>query len=997
LTYNWGKDATVGYRLDMEQAQAVHLARRGYVVLAPDLPEAGRRTPRGLPQNKPRTPEDLRRYDPSLFFQRHPDWSLPGKGIWDHQRAVDFLLTLDFVDPERIGCTGISYGGFFALLAAAFDERIKVAVPVVGWSPYSGTEQVRNLTSQFYFPRLTDALDQGKPLPCDFHEIAALIAPRSLYSVNANRDPYIPVDHFEKAHEGMREIWALYDVEGRCGYRIFDAAHGYLPEMAVETYAALDRELMPDRVRRYHLMLEVEEVKEPYTPCAVEVDFAEALKSFGERGTFDPDSVSLYRIEKDGQTTAIGHQLDEGFAYTDKGEVSWLIDQPGQLRYRLEFDVRGRGPWVREVRIPLIGHGDVLRQSDDNPGPLEVAMGALPIAIDWDDDGKIGIVSKSMYSNTLNQPWFGTWFFRNVGSNATPLFADFVRLQVDGEYTEVMVRDAVDYNGNGWIDLIGTLYHQDELRVLLNTGQRDLNRLPLLTEGPRFKLQEPPMTLQMVDLSGDGRLDLVCGGRRLADTGPLGHIAGPFYRSYFVIYPNQAQPGQMPRFGEPLPIILADGRELGVEGNGAFTMCDWDEDGDWDLIVDENLGTHWGLRFFRNEGTRAEPKFIDAGRFGFVFARSCAIRWVDNEAFHGLLVGEGEGEIRYFECIGQGSDLPKFIDRGYLRMRQPRLSIGAYSTAHVCDWDGDGGRDIVSCDEHGAIHLIQEFANYPLSLVEDRRRYEPPRYNRQEILRLDDQPIRHCWGTALGTQGGERTIGNWQAEFVDFYDEGLPGLLVPVGIIIENPDGGYYSNDGDIFFYPNEGTRLRPRLGGPRRVVLEDGSSDFATHSVGLADFTGNGLLDMIAMRNDGQLCLYKRYRSPRGRQIAHGEPLRREDGGVMSWQYLWEMPETSGDDFFCPCDWTGDGRLDLIIGSAYAMFFYENVGSNEEPVFREPVKLNRWGEEIRHSRHNLKPCAVDWDNLGRTDLLVGGESGWFYLFRQPSLRDERPRVRVAW
>ncbi|MCK5119718.1 MAG: VCBS repeat-containing protein, partial [Candidatus Latescibacteria bacterium] len=355
-------------------------------------------------------------------------------------------------------------------------------------------------------------------LPVDFHEIAALIAPRGLFSVNAGRDPYVPVEHFEAVHTGMRDVWALYDTSGRCGYQVFDATHGYPPEMAVETYAVLDRELMPTRVRRYHLTLEVEQGHEACTPCSVEVDFAEALKSFGERGIFDPDSVLLYRIEKDGRTIAIGHQLDEGFAHSDKGEVSWLMDEPDQLRYRLAFDVRGRGPWVREVRIPLIGHGDVLRQSDDKPGPLEVAMGAAPIPVDWTGDGRIDVISPNMYANTLGQPWFGTWFFRNAGSNAAPLFDDFVRLQVDGKTTEVLVGDAVDFNGNGRTDLIGTRYAQDKLRVLINTGKRDRNGLPVLTEGPRTKLREPPMALQMADLSGDGRLDLICGGRRLADT-----------------------------------------------------------------------------------------------------------------------------------------------------------------------------------------------------------------------------------------------------------------------------------------------------------------------------------------------------------------------------------------------------------------------------------------------------------------------------------------------
>jgi dipeptidyl-peptidase-4 len=56
----------------------------------------------------------------------------------DQMRGVEFLKTLPFVDPERIGITGWSYGGYMALMALAHPE-IKAAVagaPVVDWSLY---------------------------------------------------------------------------------------------------------------------------------------------------------------------------------------------------------------------------------------------------------------------------------------------------------------------------------------------------------------------------------------------------------------------------------------------------------------------------------------------------------------------------------------------------------------------------------------------------------------------------------------------------------------------------------------------------------------------------------------------------------------------------------------------------------------------------------------------------------------------------------------------
>jgi len=49
--------------------------------------------------------------------------------IWDGMRAIDYLQSRPEVDPQRIGCTGISGGGTLTSYLMALDERIFVAAP----------------------------------------------------------------------------------------------------------------------------------------------------------------------------------------------------------------------------------------------------------------------------------------------------------------------------------------------------------------------------------------------------------------------------------------------------------------------------------------------------------------------------------------------------------------------------------------------------------------------------------------------------------------------------------------------------------------------------------------------------------------------------------------------------------------------------------------------------------------------------------------------------
>ena len=87
------------------------------------------------------------------------------KGIMN---AVDYLTTLPFIDADKIGMTGCSYGGYFTLHTMAADTRIKAGFSnacfndrnVYPWSDWS----YNNSANTFH-----DA------------ELAALCAPRRLY------------------------------------------------------------------------------------------------------------------------------------------------------------------------------------------------------------------------------------------------------------------------------------------------------------------------------------------------------------------------------------------------------------------------------------------------------------------------------------------------------------------------------------------------------------------------------------------------------------------------------------------------------------------------------------------------------------------------------------------------------------------------------------------------------------------------------------------------
>ncbi len=75
--------------------------------------------------------------------------------------------------------------------------------------------------------------------------------------------------------------------------------------------------------------------------------------------------------------------------------------------------------------------------------------------------------------------------------------------------------------------------------------------------------------------------------------------------------------------------------------------------------------------------------------------------------------------------------------------------------------------------------------------------------------------------------------------------------------------------------------------------------------------------------------------------------------------------------------DWDDDGDLDMLIGDfGGGIYLRKNIGSRSEPIFdRESVRVKASGKSLKENSH-ANPVVADWDGDGKWDLVVGSGDG---------------------
>jgi dienelactone hydrolase len=104
----------------------------------------------------------------------------------DIKYALDFLQSLAEVDPERIGITGVSFGGEMAVTYAALDERVKVVV-VQGFGGGPGKERGVAGRGQKELPHYCHLIP-GFNKYLHQEDLFFLIAPRPLLGVRGEQN-----------------------------------------------------------------------------------------------------------------------------------------------------------------------------------------------------------------------------------------------------------------------------------------------------------------------------------------------------------------------------------------------------------------------------------------------------------------------------------------------------------------------------------------------------------------------------------------------------------------------------------------------------------------------------------------------------------------------------------------------------------------------------------------------------------------------------------------
>jgi len=226
-----GKALVVG----LETTEAPHgdyacqLARRGYVVLAPDLRCFGERADWN--------PPNIYACDINLVHATMAGLSPLTQNLFDLTRCLDVLEGHELVDPARLGMVGLSVGGTMTLFTAAWDERVAVAVVSGFFSSWAESHKVPwNMCGSQVLPGMLGRLEHV--------DLGALVAPRPLLVQSGTEDLIFPVATARKSVSQLGAVYRHLGAEGKLVHDVFEGDHQW---REAGPAAFLDRWLGPAR------------------------------------------------------------------------------------------------------------------------------------------------------------------------------------------------------------------------------------------------------------------------------------------------------------------------------------------------------------------------------------------------------------------------------------------------------------------------------------------------------------------------------------------------------------------------------------------------------------------------------------------------------------------------------------------------------------------------------------------------------------------------------
>ena len=268
------------------------------------------------------------------------------------------------------------------------------------------------------------------------------------------------------------------------------------------------------------------------------------------------------------------------------------------------------------------------------------------------------------------------------------------------------------------------------------------------------------------------------------------------------------------------------------------------------------------------------------------------------------------------------------------------LGVGLWAWPLPMDYDGDGDLDLlVSCPDKpsNGTYFFENKSDGKDSMPV----FEPG-------VRLG----KGYHNTCLSFVNGKPRVLVAGREVVDFKQHGFDKLTdLPVG---RNVHGGKVRAN-QWFYVDYDG----------------DGDQDLVVGVGDWSDYGWDDAYNQLGQWTNGPLRGYVYVVNNKGTDAKpeYAKPTRIKVGDKDLEVFGWPSPNFA--------DFDDDGDLDLICGEFLdQLTYFENTGSRTEPRYALGRRLASNGDPIQMDLQMIVPKAIDWDQDGDIDLIVGDEDG---------------------